>query len=84
MTSPETLDFLSPFMGQKWANPGGRLGEPSNPLFLHSERRESNPRPLPPQASGHTQLQILTGDFGSLHPSFDPRLFTSIMGQSWA
>ena len=50
MTSPETLGKLSPICGQSVAKLEDGWGCPSNPLFLHSERGDSNPGPLPPQS----------------------------------
>jgi hypothetical protein len=36
------------FLGSFWV---GRWGQSANPLFLHSERLDSNQRPLTPQES---------------------------------
>jgi len=62
MTSPETLGKLSPICGQSVAKLEDGWGCPSNPLFLHSERGDSNPGPLPPQSSA----MIISSSYGQL------------------
>lgn len=61
MTSPETADIFTPNCAITVPQNADGWGFPSNPLFLHSERLDSNQRPLTPQISAVAKTPINAG-----------------------